>query len=481
MSIQDLDIFSEHKIQDVMLAISKSDRDLQRKIPEHLNDMLGQLIDRHILDNDLWHENRSLRSGSWSSKARAFRNAHLVQEQKLLQKYEQLYKKVRYEMGSEEQMRNFLIHVETVIEHFNFSERTVRSYAPDGVQVVNAVSVDTNRGYKIIQLCHANVVDIKSDILVLTAQNTPDTKPSGFIISKLKHISQFTSAFKKNLLQFSDTEWTNIQDGNQHTKFQYLLTLRVGGPIDSEPLVSYMNRIINGLFASIASLEFLGTQVHSITMPVLQAHRVREKEDYKSIVDNLIQQSVRWIKTSESTNLINLCVYYGDEIKIWNDALNEILGRTVVQIEQNNAIDSLRKKLLLQCRFHKNGPLQSGIQPLIDILSNQMQIGIEHVAVYGRKLVEAICKEVLIQHGQRIDGDLMSCIERLRKGGIAAPWIISYMHNLRIFGNEEVHIRKEGKVYTPNSLNDNDFISQLSAIQAILLYWEEIRSNEIGS
>ena len=67
---------------------------------------------------------------------------------------------------------------------------------------------------------------------------------------------------------------------------------------------------------------------------------------------------------------------------------------------------------------------------------------------------------------------LLGDIEALYKTNKVAPWIISYFHSLRGFGNEGVHFK--GNVpYTPNKLQTGDLTAILCSISRVLTYWKE--------
>ena len=51
--------------------------------------------------------------------------------------------------------------------------------------------------------------------------------------------------------------------------------------------------------------------------------------------------------------------------------------------------------------------------------------------------------------------------------------MIRFLHTLRVFGTEGVHVRLEGKTYTPNNLSKSDLINGLTAIRALLIFWDE--------
>ena len=443
----------------------------------HIDDMLQQLINDFLEKNELWKQKRSLRGGTWSSKARVIRDLVDREKYKLLIEYDKKLDKVRYGMPISEQLQQYWLSCCALVDGFGFHGKSVHSFLAQSMSVLNVVSVDTKRGYKLIQLCHGNVVDIKSGLLVLSTSNKPEATPSGLLVSHLKHRYNFICSKERPLLHFSPTEWSTVQEGTDDTPFRHLLQLCVGGSINEESLQTYIKRVAQGLFASVSALEILGIPTHTISLPVLQAHKISDETGYRVIIEALIRESISWLKRSESTDVINLCVYFGDELHIWSDAMDRVLGRTIVSVHTDSMMQMFLSRVLHEAEHHVHGPIGESVSSLKQVLSHTESLGVEHISVYARKLVESICKEVLKLHNRKTSGDLLSCIERLREGGIAAPWILSYMHNIRILGNENVHVREEGKVYTPNTMNSNDVISLLSSIQAVLQYWREVASS----
>ena len=61
----------------------------------------------------------------------------------------------------------------------------------------------------------------------------------------------------------------------------------------------------------------------------------------------------------------------------------------------------------------------------------------------------------------------------LRCQGVA-PWVSSHMHTLRILGNETVHARTTDESCYPSHLGQNELMTALSAIRALIEFWEEL-------
>jgi hypothetical protein len=225
------------------------------------------------------------------------------------------------------------------------------------------------------------------------------------------------------------------------------------------------------MYASIAALEQMEYSFPVVSMPVLYGQRIL---DYPAAVESLIRHAVAWLKKSDHTHTIQFVVYNGNELRDWDKAMNTCLGHTLVSTGHNAVLESLRHEVSHHAKQYRNGPLNGAIRPLLEALSRQEDLCIENICVFGRKLVEIMLDVLLPRLGLTSGPQLMQNIETLRQSSRIAPWIISYMHSLRIFGNETVHVRPEDVGYCPANLAPGDLVSALSAIRSLLVFWDEM-------
>jgi hypothetical protein len=205
-------------------------------------------------------------------------------------------------------------------------------------------------------------------------------------------------------------------------------------------------------------------------MPVIRGHYMKNKTEYIELANLLLITSAKWLKKSEVTTEINIGVYYNDEIPQWNEAMNNALGRA--SINKDHLIIEICKDLSNIIDKHLDSALSDALKPLKNYLHQSAEIGIESIFIQGRKLVELMVSDLAKKNNLKIGGELMSNIEKFREMKMA-PWLLSYMHTLRVFGNEGVHVRLDGKTYTPNNLSKSDLINGLAAIRALLIFWDE--------
>ena len=94
--------------------------------------------------------------------------------------------------------------------------------------------------------------------------------------------------------------------------------------------------------------------------------------------------------------------------------------------------------------------------------------------VLARRLIEFVVDDLIRSTGGTPGIDLFQKIETLHNRNIA-QWISSYMHVLRIFGNESAHERNKDRV--PSELTENDFIISLFCLNRVLQFWLDQKLN----
>jgi hypothetical protein len=91
------------------------------------------------------------------------------------------------------------------------------------------------------------------------------------------------------------------------------------------------------------------------------------------------------------------------------------------------------------------------------------------LAALARRLVEAIVQAIVHERGAKAEAELIKKIEALANHGVS-PWMLSYMHLLRVFGNEAVH-EKRKELRQPKTVNSWDLMVLLSCLDRVL-EWE---------
>ena len=242
----------------------------------------------------------------------------------------------------------------------------------------------------------------------------------------------------------------------------------------------FFDKAVRGIFASIAALEYLEHTFSTVSLSAIYGQRLQREHDrgedlYPSIAESLIRHALHWLKNSNHTHTIQFVVYREDELKVWDAAMNTCLGRSLIAAGTDGVIKSLCQEITQQATSQPNALLQGALEPLANALARSDKLYVQSICVFGRKLVEEMLQVLMPLGGLKIQKELMNNIDALERSRRVAPWITSYMHSLRVFGNEEVHAKPQSPEYRPSRMDKGDLISALSAIRALLSSWPEIQ------
>ena len=442
-------------------------KDLQ-KLSIEVYDIFDQALIKYIEDNKFWNKETSLKSASYSAKGRCLKEFIEKDNHKLINNWVDFARYGRYGKQDSDKLKKFLTSTKNLSDFLNISELPFELRIPNENTIVNSATVESPKGFKTINLLHTDLILQKTDLLILTT--TTKKSASGLFFDRLKEQCNYTVSELNPFYSFNKDVYTTLLPGNDQTGFKYLLILNLPKR-ESDETLKIMSTWINSLvLSSLAIIEIQEKNLKSVSMPVIRGHYMKNKTEYIELANLLLITSAKWLKKSEVTTEINIGVYYNDEIPQWNEAMNNALGRS--SINKDHLIVEICKDLSNIIDKHLDSALSEALKPLKAYLHQSDEIGIESIFIQGRKLVELMVSDLAKKNNLIIGGELMSNIEKFREMKMA-PWLLSYMHTLRVFGNEGVHVRLDGKTYTPNNLSKSDLINGLTAIRALLIFWDE--------
>ncbi len=438
-------------------------------------DLVAQMLDKHILARGLASDSGALRRASFSQKSRILKRGTDSRLLELTNAFRNLKNSTQTLLPSQDSLNSLREAVAAIMEHTGYADEQARLRIPKTRRTVNSVAVDTAKGYKTFNLLHGDITTVPTDLLVISSDADRDKPPGGMVVRALK-MNYGIEIGSEPWLNFGKSEWTCFQGNIEGTPFRNILTVRMPGEIgDRDPNV-FFDTSIQGICASIAALEQMGHEFGVVSLPVIYGQRIAE---YRTSIGCLIRHAAGLLKTSGHTHTVQFVVYTDYELEDWDKAMNESLGRSYIPAGNDAAIKSLCREITALSGAHRSGPLASALQPLLTSIGSGEHLCIENVCVFGRKLAELLVAVLLDRAGCKPADNLMVCIDDLRKSGTVAPWITSYMHSLRIFGNETVHSRDEQIDYYPPRLSHGDLVSVLSAIRALLAFWGEYGSSHM--
>jgi hypothetical protein len=366
-------------------------------------------------------------------------------------------------------------------------EEQIDDWFPPTLQRLNLIEIETRWGYKAFELYQGNVIDISQpvDLLVVSALSR-DLKILG-------RDSEMYDRIKHTLIgALHGQAGVDVAALREASEFDLLSALGcwVSTPIESAVcrrvlcvenigLSRSTEQAFDNVFVTLSLLEAKGIVVETLLLPLLGtgAFIMPVEEAIRSALD-AAQRHLPRLQHLRRVLFFELSVPKAAQL---NEAMNRVLGRANVALSASGLADSVRGETLealdalSASLFDRN---QQVIGDLKRVIARQESRSFE-IAIVGRRLVESIVNDL---SGDSSARPLFKKIDTLSNQGIA-DWIRSYMHTVRIFGNESAHERsREGRF--PESLGEHDVVICLFCIQRLIRFWSDYtlaRSREASS
>lgn len=334
----------------------------------------------------------------------------------------------------------------------------------DSDQLLTAVGFDSAYGYKRVEVRNGDItkLTIEHDLLVISAflggyQPTPGSLMGALLKSLNLSIKKLAN---DPYLDFRKPLSTWISKPLEKLPFKRILCVEMVGsefPIEE---------VFENLFASIALLQSKGINIQSITMPLLGSGE--QGIDREEIIKTLLPICKEALSNSSNLKSITFVERKLEKAKEIDLAINKFLGRTELQFPKNKVMESLKNEILDLAgqASHKN-PKVNLFREIQSVFRREDLRSFE-AGVLARRLIEFIVDDLISSKEESTGIDLFKKIETLHNRNIA-QWISSYMHVLRIFGNESAHERNKDRM--PSELTENDFIISLFCLNRVLQFW----------
>ena len=456
------------QIYEEAIKFSKTQKGLDNTIQASLvYDIVFQVIDLYAIKHNFVLDKKSIKHKSLGKKLKCLEKDNNENLKKSIKEFRSLRLTCeKSPLISNDLLNKLITSAKDIISNTRMGAEVFYPSIPFQNKVINEVSIETNDGYKSFELVHGNIITIDSDLLVVSTNAQKDKPLTGPLIGLLKKEDIVINSQKVLYVASHEKIWTCFQTSSTRKNLNAILTLRMNQSENIEKEKSFFDDSIKCIFSSLSALEYQGYKFSEISLPV-----IGNTTDYNSTIESLVRNSILWLKKSSFTKKIIFVVYDHSDLLIWDEALDKIMGRSYSAPGNSLSLEGIIKEVVHLLHQLTESKLHTATIPLLHALEKNENVCIENICVFGRKLCELMCLELLKKHDLNIHPMLMNNIETLQQSKIIAPWISSYMHSLRIFGNETVHMKDDVK-YKPNHLNENDLIASLSAIKSLVSFWK---------
>jgi hypothetical protein len=220
------------------------------------------------------------------------------------------------------------------------------------------------------------------------------------------------------------------------------------------------------VFVALTVAEAKGLRIASLGLPVLGTGAWRQGAD--TVMRALLSGTKEALSRLE--HLQRVVFFERDAARIGelDRAMNEVLGRVRVSLPRGAAIEGARREILAVIERAREvlGERAAAVLPSLHRVVTNTESRSYEVGIMGRRLVEAIVTDV---GGARKGVDLWKRIDALAEKGVA-DWIRSYLHTVRILGNEGAHDRSSD-ARIPANLTEGDLAIAFFCLHRLLTFW----------
>jgi hypothetical protein len=354
------------------------------------------------------------------------------------------------------------------------SKRPENASPSETPERLTVLGVETPRGLCTLELLQGDITRVPCDLLAVSAFKGSYHPTPGTVIGALKEnhgISLQKSGPGRALI---DAEFDlRDQFGIWITRelpgatCRRILCVELLGRIDDQREVGQqLQSLLENVFVGLAILEAKGIVIRQLALPLLGTGQ--QEIAPLDIVGPLISKTQDAIARSTSLERVMFVERNPQKARLLLDEIERKFGTVNPSLPKAELIAGLMKEIqaiALKLRRATAGAQQRMAEEMHQIVSAPIPTT-AGIGLMARRLAETVADTRYL--GGSGD-DLHKKIENLAKTGVA-PWLVSYLHTLRVIGNEVVHIRERGN-RLPSALNEDDVTVCLFCVQRVAQFW----------
>jgi Domain of unknown function (DUF4145) len=339
---------------------------------------------------------------------------------------------------------------------------------------INLIDIETQWGYRTFELHQGDITrfDFKIDVLAISAFKGDYRPVKGTLIEALFKKCQIDLEALSAQREYDLVEplgcW--IAKAKPDTKFERLICVEIVGHKFE------IREVVENLFAMLAMLEVKGIKPQTLALPILGGGQQKLKP--ADVIKELLEGATKYMHHSPHIQRILFVEKQRDKANELNLAMDEFLGRVKVALPKGKVFDHSRRRVLASIDAAIKAAAKDQVEPFQNAqrLLKAPQVRSFELGIMARRLVEFVVNDVL---RGKAKGDLCGNIEKLSQEHIA-DWVRSYMHVLRVFGNQEAH-DKTDIIRKPTAITESDMALSLYCLQQVLDFWLLWRRSESQS
>ena len=345
-------------------------------------------------------------------------------------------------------------------------------------ELINRVIVETTEGDRAFLLLEGDILSEPADVYVFNTYKDEEEQYGGSLVNRLYDL------FGQVDLREVEEPFYFSTDGIKVTQLIYkhsIILLIHTDLIDGEYItIEQYKKYVDIVFASLTALQFYMSNIKTVAFPVLIRNSINDL--YKDAIKILIDEAMNWLKKAVSTETIKYVLYEKGDSKDWNESLNELLGRKVINLNTQPKLSSLKKDALTELnRFSTNNNYWHDILlPMKNSLETSNFLP-ESLAAFSRKLVEVFASDLCKVNNLSTQNPLSmnQSFRLLEKEKVLHPIHVQLFRQIRAFGNPAIH--RPEPLIGPKEVDHEDVVILFIAISEVLRLLNDFLQTSMGN
>jgi hypothetical protein len=228
-------------------------------------------------------------------------------------------------------------------------------------------------------------------------------------------------------------------------------------------------------------LNHRGINTNTVALPILgTGYQGNKIED---VLPALIDKAIYALNSISSLNTVYFVDIDSSRSELIDQVVNEKLKRNQDILElvfENEALTPLFDRIKQKLMQMKAGSEKFKDNPVIDILVTkilQKNLKFYELGILSRKLLEMIVQDIV--PSKRLKGKtLYESINELSSLHVA-PWMTSYVHIIRVFGNSVAHYTEDS--HFPEFMDRTDMLIFVHSLDKVLDFHANFRALNKGN
>ena len=334
------------------------------------------------------------------------------------------------------------------------------------MNLLNIVEIESINGCIPIEIYHGDITNMGESVdLLVTSAFIGGYKPI-----KKSLFGALNDVLSINIEQLSKLEKIDLRnplncwvtDKHEKGNFDNIMIIEMK-KYKSEEEISLPDTF-KKMFIAINLLEQLDIPIRTIALPILGSGL--QDIDYENVIKSLIDELKNSQHKISSVQKIKFVEYSEDKAIKLSDALDKALRRVSINID--GIISDYKKEIIDTLRRGASATVKesTSYENLINTLNSKKVKSIE-IGIACRRMTELLLVEKFYSKIE-FKGSMYSKINNLYNLDVAT-WVISYLHFIRIFGNEAAHENISKR--TPSEVNIKDISILLQVMQRVLHFF----------